>query len=302
MGYGVKWVEDNLGISRKALRIFEEKGLMPKNGSRNPRTNYRDYSTDDINQIWLIKTLQGIGFTLTEIKKMKDNPDTDTYAAISEKVVELEQKRKEIDQLIGLAKTIKTTGRIPSITEVGTMRFEDYIDHINKTWNFENNPTISPLLSPIESYMRISEKMETTDADISIEQAEALMEQAESIMERMKNIMTSMNLTTVAACETVLGELSGYDYKSEIVQAVVRLHYESFLRDSPINHKENYSIKRHVQWFASYYLPGSDIYQGLVLKLGPETCRFIAKAFAFFGGYETLDDFMEEGENVVALC
>lgn len=30
MGYKVKWVEDNLGVTRKALRGFEEAGLMLK--------------------------------------------------------------------------------------------------------------------------------------------------------------------------------------------------------------------------------------------------------------------------------
>ena len=37
MGYQVKWVEDNLGVTRKALRNFEKLGLMPPNeggGSR----------------------------------------------------------------------------------------------------------------------------------------------------------------------------------------------------------------------------------------------------------------------------
>ena len=31
MGYQVKWVEEHLGVTRKALRIYEEKSLMPKN-------------------------------------------------------------------------------------------------------------------------------------------------------------------------------------------------------------------------------------------------------------------------------
>ena len=39
MGYKVKWVEDNLGISRKALRNFEKLGLMPANEGG----GYRDY-------------------------------------------------------------------------------------------------------------------------------------------------------------------------------------------------------------------------------------------------------------------
>ena len=43
MGYKVKWVEENLGVSRKALRGFEKLGLMPPNEGG----GYRDYSDED---------------------------------------------------------------------------------------------------------------------------------------------------------------------------------------------------------------------------------------------------------------
>ena len=51
MGYKVKWVEDHLGVSRKALRGFEEAGLMPPNKDG----KYRDYDDDDLDRIWAIK-------------------------------------------------------------------------------------------------------------------------------------------------------------------------------------------------------------------------------------------------------
>ena len=47
MGYKVKWVEENLGVSRKALRNFEKHGLMPANEGG----AYRDYSDEDIERI-----------------------------------------------------------------------------------------------------------------------------------------------------------------------------------------------------------------------------------------------------------
>lgn len=58
MGYKVKWVEDNLGVTRKALRGFEEAGLMPENTGR----QYRDYDEDDIDRIWTIRVFQGMGY------------------------------------------------------------------------------------------------------------------------------------------------------------------------------------------------------------------------------------------------
>ena len=53
MGYKVKWVEDNLGITRKAIRVFEDAGIMPKNGARKYESNKcRDYTEDDIDRLW----------------------------------------------------------------------------------------------------------------------------------------------------------------------------------------------------------------------------------------------------------
>ncbi len=54
MGYKVKWVEENLGVSRKALRNFEKHGLMPANEGG----AYRDYSDEDIERIWAIRLFQ----------------------------------------------------------------------------------------------------------------------------------------------------------------------------------------------------------------------------------------------------
>ena len=47
MGYQVKWVTENLGVTRKALRVFEDHGLMPK-----PNGEKRDYTDEDIQRIW----------------------------------------------------------------------------------------------------------------------------------------------------------------------------------------------------------------------------------------------------------
>lgn len=77
MGYKVKWVEENLGVSRKALRNFEAKGLMPKNDG-----GYRDYSDVDIDRIWTIRILQGMGYTLTEIVNMTNDETFDFDSSI----------------------------------------------------------------------------------------------------------------------------------------------------------------------------------------------------------------------------
>ena len=93
LGYKVKWVEDNLGVTRKALRVFEKAGLMPENkGGR-----YRDYDDDDddddIDRIWTIRVLQGMGYSIKEICDMVADDGFDFDTSISQKVEQLEEKR-----------------------------------------------------------------------------------------------------------------------------------------------------------------------------------------------------------------
>lgn len=82
MGYKVKWVEENLGVSRKALRGFEKFGLMPPNEDG----GYRDYSDDDIDRIWSIRVLQGMGYSLKEIAAIAEEENFDFDESLAEKV------------------------------------------------------------------------------------------------------------------------------------------------------------------------------------------------------------------------
>lgn len=60
MWYKIKWVEDKLGVTRKALRVFEKAGFMP----RNKGGQYRDYDDDDIDYIWTIRVLQEMRYSI----------------------------------------------------------------------------------------------------------------------------------------------------------------------------------------------------------------------------------------------
>ena len=86
MKYSVNWVEKNLGLSRKVLRIYEEKGLMDKSTFQNPENKYREYSDKDIEQIWCYRMLQGVGYTLNDIVEMTQNVDFDFQVSLSERI------------------------------------------------------------------------------------------------------------------------------------------------------------------------------------------------------------------------
>ena len=149
LGYKVKWVEDNLGVTRKALRVFEKAGLMPENKGG----KYRDYDDDDIDRIWTIRVLQGMGYSIKEICDMVADDGFDFDTSISQKVEQLEEKKAELERHLGYAKTIKLTGRFPPRPKkMGEVKFEDFQNNAIERWNILGDPQG-------EAYAQLAETM-----------------------------------------------------------------------------------------------------------------------------------------------
>lgn len=146
MGYSVKWVVENLGITRDMLRYYEKEKLLPANESRNPTNKYRDYSDEDIERIWGIKLLIGIGFTAKEIYALMNDPDFDFDTAIAQKVAELERKHDENLIYLEFAKSIKFLGRVPTTSKVGSVKFDDFLEYAHENWNFYDDPRSAPFM------------------------------------------------------------------------------------------------------------------------------------------------------------
>lgn len=148
MGYKVKWVEDNLGVSGKALRGFEKAGLMPENTGR----QYRDYDEDDIDRIWAIRVMQGMGYSIKEIVDMTGNENFDFDSSLSFKIDELEDEKK-IERHLGYAKTIKFTGRFPSRPrKMSKMKFDELQEKALEGWNIVDDPQAA-------EYQKLAERL-----------------------------------------------------------------------------------------------------------------------------------------------
>ncbi len=84
------------GVSSKALRYWESRGLLPKPGRTH--TGYRVYPADVVQKVQFIRKAKSIGFTLSEIRsligiaKEKGTPCEGVYAWVSRKLVALDQQ------------------------------------------------------------------------------------------------------------------------------------------------------------------------------------------------------------------
>jgi len=100
-------ISELTGASRKAIRLYEERGLIPKPARKG---NYRIYSDQDAFLIHMIKTAQSVGFSLAEIKGLVEHKVKDRTFPLK-KAEELCNKkrvslRNEIEAIHALEKRL----------------------------------------------------------------------------------------------------------------------------------------------------------------------------------------------------
>ncbi|NQN54517.1 MerR family transcriptional regulator [Streptococcus suis] len=96
----VKDVEKLTGLSTKAIRLYEEKGLIEV--ARNPLNDYRDYSEENVRQLRLIKLLRYFEFSLAEITDLLALPEEDLQSALREKKQGINQQAEELTEKVDL--------------------------------------------------------------------------------------------------------------------------------------------------------------------------------------------------------
>ena len=276
MGYKVKWVEENLGVTRKALRGYEKVGLMPENKGR----QYRDYDNDDIDRIWTIRVLQGMGYSLKEIVDIANDEEFNFDNSISKKVIELEEEKRNIERHLGYAKTIKFTGMFPlRPKKMGEVRCDDFQEQALERWNMSDDPQAIEYQKLAETMLSKSpEEWENTDLGRMF-----------SVFESIMPLDVDLLLAEYVLPKAIIKRIR-YGPSHPDIQFMIKMIYE--------NHKVFYqnsdmTIKEFSQFYSSSYLAG-DVAKLKARDFSIEECEFIAEAVAIFGGYESYSALIEE--------
>lgn len=276
MGYSVKWVTENLGITRDMLRYYEKEHLLPDKGMRNPTNKYRDYSEEDIERIWGIKLLIGVGFTAKEIYSLMNDTEYDFDTAIAQKVIELQQKHDENLIYLEFAKSIKFMGRVPTTSQIGSMRFDEFLEYAHENWNFYDDPRSAPF-------------MQLSDALISKEPSDWSPDELERLMDMFGDTESMMHTFALHGYYQVISDMRELEYSSETVQRVVALLHR-YLVDH--NTEPELDGKITPQFVAKYTAPfflEGDVATLHERNYGKDGCLFITQALAFYGGYNIED-------------
>ena len=92
------------GVSRKALRLYEARGILP--APRRTPSGYRTYSTDVLSVLHFVTQARRLGLTLREIGRIvalrcaKPGPCVHVRALLERKVTELDNLRRELRGLL----------------------------------------------------------------------------------------------------------------------------------------------------------------------------------------------------------
>ncbi len=94
-----KEVCERTGLSQKALRLYEEKGLVQPRVSCKDHYKTRDYTEEDITRLFTIITLRKAMFTMSEIKAMLEDPQS-IQTIYPQYLSWLQLQRQQLDRLI----------------------------------------------------------------------------------------------------------------------------------------------------------------------------------------------------------
>lgn len=112
----LKEVCEATGLTRKTIRLYEEKGLLiPHKEERNGR-EYREYTPEDIEQLREIATLRRAWFTMDEIARMQQDPEA-IREILPQYLQWLEAQQQTLRQLLSAARAIDPE-QVKSVAEL----------------------------------------------------------------------------------------------------------------------------------------------------------------------------------------
>ena len=97
-------VEALVGITKKNIRFYEEKGLLCP--VRNSENGYRDYGQAEVEELRRIKLLRKLGLPIEEIRRMQEGTQT-VGDGMRRHLVTLERDRQNIDEAVRLCRLLQ---------------------------------------------------------------------------------------------------------------------------------------------------------------------------------------------------
>ena len=96
-------VEALVGITKKNIRFYEEKGLLSPD--RNSENGYRDYGEAEVTALRQIKLMRKLGVPIEEIRRMQQGEQT-VGDGMRRHLVTLERERQNLEESVKLCQLL----------------------------------------------------------------------------------------------------------------------------------------------------------------------------------------------------
>ena len=129
----VKEVSELTGVSIRTLHYYDSIGLLhPAETTESGYRLYDDTSLERLQQILLFRELQ---FPLKEIKEILDSPNYDRNKCLEQQITLLQLKKEHLENLIELARGIKTIGvKKLDFSAFDTRKIDEYEKQAKESW------------------------------------------------------------------------------------------------------------------------------------------------------------------------
>ena len=120
-------------VSVRTLHHYDQIGLLTP--SARSDAGYRLYNEDDLGRLQQIMLFRVLEFPLADIRDILDSPDFDQGRALEQQIQLLELRREHIDNLIALARSMKTMGvKAMSFKPFDTTKLDEYAAAARDSW------------------------------------------------------------------------------------------------------------------------------------------------------------------------
>ena len=100
-------VEELVGITKKNIRFYEEKGLLTPR--RNSENGYREYSDEDIDVLQKVKLLRQLSIPIEEILKLQQGYLT-LEDCMRRHIIALDREEENVKQKKSICKQLEVSG------------------------------------------------------------------------------------------------------------------------------------------------------------------------------------------------
>lgn len=268
MEYTIPWIEKHLGITRKTIKYYEKNGLIPEKKGHN-----KMYTQEEIQWIWIAKTLVRIGYKHEELrnikKKILKNEQFEFTEGAKKNINRIDEEIKLLQRCKEVARTVERTGRLPIIPNIGDMKFEEFYEQIENYMSFKNSRKLS-----VMKFLSFDSTMQELEED---EEAFALV---------------ILNTKFQGASEVFYNQI--LKQTSETAQKTIEEYYEYtkkyFKNIGMENELSRYEFSIE---FSPKYFEG-EIGQYWSSALGDGNCIHINQQMAIFGNREEFEGIIKD--------